>query len=170
MLTDIEIGTDDLVTVAVAAAREMLSGIEVDGKAIPVRIGQVYPEAIEDLPVIQCFSTSESYAYGAGRVGNRMVRCDAGITVALLFAMPIIKVDELDRKIGRIRADIKARIAADPHLKIDGKVWATDLEIQSIQKGMAGVGKATMAINQIQLGCTIHSREGALLPAHHNGG
>lgn len=166
MLTDIEIGTDDLVVVAVAAAREMLSGIVVDGKAIPVRIGQVYPESVEDMPVIQVFSTSESYGYGAGRVGHRMVRIDAGITVALLFALPIIKVAELDRKIGRIRAEIKARIAADPHLRIEGQVWATDLEVQSITKGLAGAGKSTLAINQLQLGCTIHSREGALLPAH----
>ncbi|MBE7732174.1 hypothetical protein [Devosia faecipullorum] len=168
MLADIEIGTDDLVTVAVAAARDLLSGIEIDGKPIPVRMGQVYPEAVEDLPVLQVFSTSEGYQYGAGRVGHRMVRIDATITVALLFALPIIKLEELDRKIGRVRGQIKARIAADPHLKIDGKVWATDLEIQSIQKGLAGAGKATLAINQLQLGCSITHREGSLIPAHYN--
>ena len=168
MLADIEIGTDDLVTVAVAAAREMLSGIEIDGRAIPVRIGQVYPDAVEDMPVIQVFSTSESYQPIAGKIGNRMMRLTAGITVVVMFPLPIIKLAELDRKAGLVRAEIKARIANDPHLKIDGRVWATDLEVQSITKGLAGTGKATLSLNQLQLACTITHREGSLIPAHYS--
>lgn len=170
MADGIEIGVDDLTTVACAAVRDLLAGIEADNVAVPVRLGQVYPEDLGPEGSIQVYSTSESFTQGAGRQGNRMERIDCTINVTVLFPLPIIKLAELDRKIGRVRAEIKERISADPYLQIDGHVWATDLEIRSIQKGLAGSGKATLAVNSLQLSCTIHAREGSRLPAQYNGG
>lgn len=169
LLDDIEIGTDDVVTVACAAVGDLLSGILVDGKSVPVRLGQVYPEDAADLPVIQVYSTSENYAQGAGRQGNRMERIDAVITATIVFALPITKLAELDRKVGRVRAEVKERIAANPYLKVEGSIWASDLAVRDITKGLAGAGKATVNVNQMRLGCVIHAREGARFPAHYQG-
>jgi len=169
LLDDIEIGTDDVVTVAVAALGDRLSGIEIDGKVLPVKSGQFWPEDIKDLPVLLVYSTSETYGQGAGRQGNRMERIDAILKAVVVFAKPSIQAGALERSIGRVRAEVKARIAGDPYLKVDGQVWATDLAMRNITKGLSGAGAGLVLVNDMQVGCTIHAREGSRLPAHYQG-
>ena len=166
MADEIEIGVDDLTAVACAIVRDRLAGIDVDGSVIPTMPGQVYPEDARDLPVILVHSPQETYEQGAGRVGNRMQRINCVIRVTVVFALPITQLAAFDRKVGQVRSEIKRRLAADPHLKIDGSVVASDVALQRVDKGFSGGGSKTVVVNQLQYGCTIHAREGSDLPAH----
>lgn len=164
MAEDLTIGEDDIVTVALAAVRDRLAGIEFDGEAIPVQIGAVLPADASELPVILVHSPSESYSQGAGQPGRRMERIDAVIRVTLAFSAPSVRIAQHDRAVGRTRAEVKERIAANATLRIDGKVIATDLHVQSVQKGFVPGGAKLSLVNQLQLGCVINSREGQRLP------
>jgi len=163
-LENIEIGVDDLVVVACAAMRELVAGIEFDGKAIPARPGQVYPEDAADLPVHQVYSSNQYFEYGAGHSGNRMVRMTITINVVSVFGMPIVGLAALERKAGRVRAEILERLASSPHLLVDGKPWATGVTARTGVSGLVGGGKQTNLVQQLQIDCTIDTREGSRLP------
>lgn len=153
------IGESDLATVACSVVVDLLSGIEIDGKSFPPLLSQVYPTDAGDLPCICVTAPGESYTIGSGR-RQRIQRNDMALRVTLVMSAPKVHQHRMEILAGKVRSEIKSRLAANRTLKVDGQVLAQDVTLQRIDKGFATTGTLTVMVSQMAYAAVIHSVEG----------